>query len=358
MGGSRLSQRNSIVRSFAKAWYRPFCWHAHDLRREGSHGNLHPTARIHIHTGRRGGCMAARGARATAEGADHRRAGYWQYKPGRILAGVSAGTTGYIEKQNIRFEFRSAEGQIDRLPELAAELVRLKVDVIVTWFTPTAVAARQETREIPIVMAETGDPIGTGLVMSLPRPGGNVTGIASVTAELSGKCVQLIRDMLPSARRVTALANATDPFSKPFLEQIQLGGEATGTAIQIRISNNEEFESAFTAMERDRPDAIIVQPSLPSKRAAELALQHRVPAVSVPRWFADEGGLMSYSAIYADLFRKAAVYVDKILKGAQPADLPVEQPTRFQLVINMKTAKALGITVPPTLLARADEVIE
>jgi len=266
---------------------------------------------------------------------------------------------GYIEGKNIRFEFRSAEGQIDRLPELSAELVRLKVDVIVTWFTPTAVAAKQATREIPIVMAETGDPIGTGLVISLHRPGGNVTGIASVTAELAGKSVQLIRDMLPSARRVTALANATDPFSKPFLEQIQLGGEATGTAIQpIRISNNEEFESAFAAMERDRPDAVIVQPSLPSKRAAELALQHRVPAVSVPRWFVDLGGLMSYSAIYADLFHEAAVYVDKILKGAHPADLPVEQPTRFQLVINMKTAKALGITVPAALLTRADEVIE
>src|SRR5262249_36725322 len=214
---------------------------------------------------------------------------------------------GYIEGQNIRFEFRSAQGQIDRLPELAAELVRLKVDVIVTWFTPTAVAAKQATRDIPIVMAETGDPIGTGLVASLPRPGGNVTGVAAVTAELAGKSVQLIRDMLPSAHRVTALANATDPFSKPFLEQIQLGGKATGTAINsIRISNNEEFEAAFVAMDRDRPDAIIVQPSLPSKRAAELALQHHVPAVSVPRWFAEEGGLMSYSAIYADLFRKAA----------------------------------------------------
>ena len=201
---------------------------------------------------------------------------------------------GYIEGQNIRFEFRSAEGQIDRLPKLAAELVRLKVDVIVTWFTPTAVAAKQATQEIPIVMAETGDPIATGLIMSLSRPGGNVTGIASVTAELAGKSVQLICDMLPSARRVTALANATDPFSKPFLKQIQLGGEVTGTAIMpIRISNNEEFESAFAAMERDRPDAIIVQPSLPSRRAAELALQHRVPAVSVPRWFVDEGGLMS-----------------------------------------------------------------
>jgi putative tryptophan/tyrosine transport system substrate-binding protein len=266
---------------------------------------------------------------------------------------------GYVEGQNIRFEFRSAEGHLDRLPELAAELVRLKVDIIVTWFTPTALAAKQATREIPIVMAETGDPIGTGLVASLPRPGGNVTGMAAVTAELSGKCVQLIRDMLPSARRVTALANATDPFSNPFLQQIRLGGEATGTTINpVRISNSEEFETAFAAMENDRPDAIIVQPSLPTRRAAELALQHRVPAVSVPRWFAEEGGLMSYSARYVELFRKAAVYVDKILKGAQPADLPVEQPTHFELVINMKTAKAIGLTIPESFLLRADEVIE
>jgi len=266
---------------------------------------------------------------------------------------------GYVEGQNIRFEFRSAEGEMSRLPDLAAELVRLKVDVIVTWFTPTAVAAREATRDIPIVMAETGDPIGTGLVASLPRPGGNVTGIASVTAELAGKSVQLIRDMLPSAARVTALANAIDPFSKPFLEQIELGGKATGVAIHpIKISNNEEFEAAFAAMEKDRPDAVIAQPSLPSKRAAELALKQRLPAFSVPRWFAEQGGLLSYSAKYVELFRKAAVYVDKILKGAHPADLPVEQPTHFELVINMKTANALGLTVPPALLARADEVIE
>jgi len=267
---------------------------------------------------------------------------------------------GYVEGQNIRFEFRSAEGHLERLPELAAELVRLKVDIIVTWFTPTALAAKQATDKIPIVMAETGDPIGTGLVASLPRPGGNVTGIASATAELAGKSVQLIRDMLPSARRVTALANATDPFSKPFLEQIKLGGEATGTTIDtVSISNSEELEIAFASMEQDRPDAVIVQPSLPSKRAAELALKHGVPAVSVPRWFAEEqGGLMSYSARYVDLFRKAAVYVDKILKGAQPADLPVEQPTKFEFILNLKTAKALGIEVPATLLARADAVIE
>jgi putative ABC transport system substrate-binding protein len=267
---------------------------------------------------------------------------------------------GYVEDQNIRFEFRSAEGHLDRLPELAAELVRLKVDIIVTWFTPTALAAKKATNEIPIVMAETGDPIGTGLIASLSRPGGNVTGIASATAELAGKSVQLIRDMLPRARRVTALANAADPFSKPFLEQIKLGGEATGTTINpARISSSEEFETAFASMEKDRPDAVIVQPSLPSRRAAELALKHHVPAVSVPQWFAaEEGGLMSYSARYVDLFRKAAVYVDKILKGAQPADLPVERPTRFELIINMKTARALGIDVPPMLLGRADEVIE
>jgi putative tryptophan/tyrosine transport system substrate-binding protein len=266
---------------------------------------------------------------------------------------------GYVEGQNIRFEFRSAQGQVDRLPELAAELVRLKVDVIVTWFTPPTQAAKQATHEIPIVMADTGDPIGTGLVASLPRPGGNVTGIASVSAELAGKSVQLIRDMLPSARRVAALANAADPFAKPFLEQIKLGGEATGTTINpVSIGGSEEFEAAFAAMEKDRPDAIIVQPSLPSRRAAELALKQRVPAVSVPRWFAEQGGLMSYSPRYADLFHKAAVYVDKILKGARPADLPVEQPTHFELVINMKTAKALGLTIPESFVLRADEVIE
>ena len=266
---------------------------------------------------------------------------------------------GYVEGQNIRFEFRSAQGQVDRLPELAAELVRLKVDVIVTWFTPPTQAAKQATHEIPIVMADTGDPIGTGLVASLPRPGGNVTGIASVSAELAGKSVELIRDMLPSARRVTALANATDPFAKPFLEQIKLGGEATGTTINpVSIGNSEELEAAFAAMEKDRPDAVIVQPSLPSRRAAELALKQRVPAVSVPRWFAEQGGLMSYSPRYADLFHKAAVYVDKILKGARPADLPVEQPTHFELVINMKTAKSLGLKIPESFLLRADLVIE
>jgi putative tryptophan/tyrosine transport system substrate-binding protein len=226
-------------------------------------------------------------------------------------------------------------------------------------FTPPARAAKQATREIPIVMADAGDPVGTGLIASLSRPGGNVTGIAAITAELAGKCVELIRDMLPSARRVAALINVPDPFSKPFLEKIQRGGEATGTTIDpIRISSREEFEAAFAEMDDKRPDAIIVQPSLPGKRATELALKHRVPAVSVPRWFAEEGGLMSYSPRFPELFYQAAVYVDKILRGAKPADLPVVQPTKFELVINIQTAKLLGLTIPESFLLRADAVIE
>ena len=266
---------------------------------------------------------------------------------------------GYIDGQTILFEFRSAGGKAGLLPELAADLVRFKVDIIVTWQTPTVQAAKQATREIPIVMADSGDPVGTGLIASLARPGGNVTGMAGVTAELAGKSVELIRDMMPSARRVAVLANATDPFRKPFLEQIQLAARTVGVSIQpIMIGGGEEFDAAFPRMSKERIDAVIVQPSLPTRRAAEPALKHRLPAVSVPRWFAEEGGLMSYSPRQADLYRQAAVYVDKILKGAKPADLPVQQPTRFELVINLKTAKALGLTIPPSVLVRADEIIQ
>jgi len=266
---------------------------------------------------------------------------------------------GYIEGQNIRYEFRSDQGQISHLPDLAAELVRLKVDVLVTWFTPAAQAAKQATREIPIVMMLVGNPIETGLVASLPRPGGNITGMAGVGAELAGKSVELIRDMLPSAHRVVALANAPDPFSKPFLEYIQLGGTATRTTIEpIMIHSIEELEAAFPPMEKDKPDAIIVQPSLPTKRAAELAVKYRIPAVSVVRAFVEEGGLISFVSAELDMYRRGAVYVDKILKGASPADLPVQQPTKFELIINMKTANAIGLTVPPPFLGRADEVIE
>jgi putative ABC transport system substrate-binding protein len=266
---------------------------------------------------------------------------------------------GYVEGQNIRFEFRSDEGKLDRLPELAAELVRLKVDIIVTWFTPAARAAKQATREIPVVMALAGNPVENGLVESLARPGGNVTGMSTVGAELASKSVELIQELLPSARRVAALANAPDPFSKPFLEQIRLGGQATGVTIDaVMIHGPEELETAFPAMEQKRTDAIIVQASLPAKRVAELALKYRIPGVGIIRAFVEEGGLMTYSAAQADMYRHAAIYVDKILKGAKPAALPVEQPTKFELVINLKTAKALGLSVPPSLLGRADQVIE
>jgi putative tryptophan/tyrosine transport system substrate-binding protein len=266
---------------------------------------------------------------------------------------------GYIEGQNIRYEFRSDEGKINRLPELAAELVRLKVDIIVTWFTPPALAAKQATREIPIVIALAGNPVENGLVETLDRPGGNVTGMSGVGAELASKSVELIQELLSSARRVAALANALDPFSGPFLEQIHRGGQATGVTIDaVMIRGSEELEAAFQAMEQKRPDAIIVQASLPAKRVAELALRYRLPSVGIIRAFVEQGGLMTYSFAEADMYRQAAIYVDKILKGAKPADLPVQQPTKFELSINLKTAKALGITVPRELLARADQVIE
>ena len=278
---------------------------------------------------------------------------FWQLFPGMLRE------LGYIEGQNIRFEFRSDEGQMSRLPELAAELVRLKVDVIVPWFTPAAISAKQATREIPIVCALCGDMIGTGLAESLARPAGNVTGSTSLGSELGAKIVELIRDMVPSAHRIAVLVNAPDPFSIPFLKQIQLAAEVTGTATDpITIHSAEELDASFPAMERSRPDAVIVQPSLPTKRAAELALHYRIPAASHFREFVHDGGLLAYFGVEADMYRRAAVLVDKVLKGAKPAELPVEQPTKFELVINLKTARALGLTVPPTLLARADEVIE
>jgi len=265
---------------------------------------------------------------------------------------------GYVEGQSIRYEFRSDQGQLGRLPKLAAELVQLNVDLIVTWFTPAALAAKAATRETPIVMALAGDPVANGLVDGLNRPGGNVTGMSGVNAELGGKSVELIREMSPSTRRIAALANAPDPFSKPFLEQIEAGGRATGIMIDAKMLRAEELEAAFADMGKERPDAAIVQPSLPAKRVAELAAKYRIPTLSTLGPFAELGGLMSYAPALAYLYRRAAVYVDKILKGAKPGDLPVEQPTQFELIINMKTAKALDLTMPSSLLARADELIE
>ena len=268
---------------------------------------------------------------------------------------------GYIEGQNIVFEFRSAEGKPNLLPNLAAELVQLKVDIIVASQTPAVLAAKQTTSEIPIVMAPAGDPVATGLVASLARPGGNVTGLSTMVPDLAAKMVELIREVLAPAQRVAVLANVADPFTKPFLLQIELAGRAAQIEIRpIMVAGIEEYDAAFSAMMREIVDAVIVQPSLPSKRAVDLSLKNRLPALSFGQWFAGEGGLMSYSgtASAEERGRQIAAYVDKILKGTKPADIPVEQPTKFELVINLRTAKVLGLTIPPSLLARADEVIE
>lgn len=266
---------------------------------------------------------------------------------------------GYVEGKNIHYVLRSDEGDMKRLPGLAAELVRLKVDVIVPWFTPAATAAKQATRDIPIVCASCGDLVAGGFIESLARPGGNMTGESGFGAELDGKCVELIREILPSARRVAALANAPDPFSKSFLKFIQLAGDATGTTIdRILIHDPSELDAAFAAMDKQRPDAMIVQPSLPTKRVAELAIAHRLPTASHIREFAVEGGLLTFSTAADAVYRRTAVQVDKILKGAKVATLPAERPTKFELLINLKTAKAIGLTIPPLMLQRADEVIE
>ena len=266
---------------------------------------------------------------------------------------------GYAEGSNIRFEWRFDEGKGAHLPDMAAELVRLKVDAIVTWLTPAAEAARQATHDIPIVMASAGNPVETGLVESLARPGGNVTGIAGVGAERAAKIVEILQEMLPSVRRLTVIADATDPFSGPLLEQVRRAATSRGTRVEpIMIQGPHEFEAAFEAMQKDRPDAVIIQATIATKGAAELALNYRIPAACTRREFVDAGGLVTYAVDDTVAYGRAAVFVDKIIKGAKPADLPVEQPTKFELVINLKTAKALGITVPQSLLARADEVIE
>jgi putative tryptophan/tyrosine transport system substrate-binding protein len=266
---------------------------------------------------------------------------------------------GYAEGRNLVFEFRSAEEKLDRLPALAADLVALKVDVIVALYTPCALAAQRATREIPIVIV-SGDPLRTGLVPSLSHPGGNITGVSLMAAELHGKCVELCRDLFPSIRRVAALVHSADQFSKPMLEEILLAGKTTGIEIApvIMVRGPDEIDAAFAAMKKEGAGAVVVQGSLASKNAAELALKHRLPAVTIPRSFAEVGGLLSYGADGPNSFRQSAGFVNKILQGGKPADMPVEQPTKFELVINLKTAKALGLTISREMQLRADEVIE
>ena len=266
---------------------------------------------------------------------------------------------GYTDGEGIHFEFRSADGNLDRLPELAAELVRLDLDVLVVWQTPAALAARQATSTVPIVMAGVADPLGSGLIASLARPGGNVTGVSGATLETSSKLVELMGEMLPSARRIGVLANASDPFSKPLVERIEQSGRSLNLSILTKpVGGVGEIDAAVSGMKDERVDAVFVQPSLPFKAVVEIVSKHGLPSASPVRPFPIAGGLMSYSADQGHSFRQGASYVDRILKGANPAELPVAQPTRFSLFINLRTAGALGIAVPPALLARTDEVIE
>jgi putative ABC transport system substrate-binding protein len=266
---------------------------------------------------------------------------------------------GYVEGKNIQIETRSAEGNADRLPGLVAELIASKVDIIVASLTPAAVAAKNATRDIPIVMAPAGDPLAIGLVASLARPGGNITGISAAAAELAAKSLELIPEIVPGARRAGILANAHDPFTKPFLEALQKARPAVPLELQtIVIQGSDELDGAYAALVREHADAVVVQPSLPVNLTVALALKYRLPSLSILKSDAQAGCLATYSGSAAELGLQIAGYVDKILKGAKPADLPVQQPTRFEITINLRTAKALGLTLSPALLARADDVIE
>jgi len=274
------------------------------------------------------------------------------------------GEFGYTEGQNITIEYRWAEGKYDRFPDLVADLVRLKVDVIVTAGTPGALAAKQATKTIPIVMAVAGDAVGAGLVASLARPGGNVTGSTTIVQELEGKRLELLREVVPRLSRVAVLWNPANPVSPIILKQTQLAAPALRLRLEpiVGVSGVRELEGAFATISRVRPDALILLADrfllAERTRIVEFAAKRRLPTMYPYREMVKAGGLMSYSPSYPDLFRRAATYVDKILKGAKPGDLPVQQPTKYELVINLKTAKALGLTIPQSLLQRADEVIQ
>jgi putative tryptophan/tyrosine transport system substrate-binding protein len=265
---------------------------------------------------------------------------------------------GHIENRDFQLEVRSAGANPSALADAAGDLVRLKVDIIVAWLTPAATAAKQATVDIPIVMT-AGNPVETGLVTSLARPGGNVTGMDVFGAQLGSKCVELVRDTLPSVRRVALLANVADPFTGFFVAEIKKAASSIGIATEpFMLNPTDEFSAAFAEMRERGAEAVVMQPTLIKPGAIELAMKHRLPSFSIVRGFPTAGGLMSFSANFIQLIHDLTGYVDRIFRGNKPADLPVMQPTRFELVINLKTAKAIGLDVPPMLLARADEVIE
>ena len=270
---------------------------------------------------------------------------------------------GYIEGQNIAIEYRSAEGKSERLPGLAAELVRLKVDVIVAASPPATEAAKRATSTIPIVFAVSGDPVAEGLVTSLARPGGNITGLATISPELVGKQLEMLKGVAPKVTRVAVLQNPSTGLHPVALRQAEDAARALGVQLQILEARTpSEIDAAFAAMSSQRAGGVLVlrDAMFRAQRAqiVALAAKSRLPAVYGFREQAEAGGLMAYGASVPQLFRRAATYVDKILKGAKPAELPVEQPTKYELVINLKTARTLGLTIPPSLLRRADQIID
>jgi putative ABC transport system substrate-binding protein len=267
---------------------------------------------------------------------------------------------GYVEGQNLAFAFRSAGGRPERLPELAAELVALKVDVIVALYVPCALAAKQATRDIPIVIL-AGDPVETGIVPSLARPGGNITGLSLMAAASNGKSVELFRDIMPAVQRIGVLAHATNPvYAKAMLDEVLLAGGQAKIAIQpvVMVRGPEDLDGAFARLAREAAQALVVQGSLSIKPVADLAIQHRLPAASTPRAFADIGGLMSFGADGPTSVRQAAKFVHAILQGKAPREMPIEQPTKYELAVNLKTAKAIGLGIPKAFILRADALIE
>jgi len=268
---------------------------------------------------------------------------------------------GYVEGKNIIIEYRYADGKFERLTELAAELVRLNIDVLVGGGAPAAHAAKNATRTIPIVM-QSGDPVGTGLVASLARPGGNITGLSDFTVGVVTKRLELLKEVVPSVSRVAVLWNPNNPANPVTLKETQAVAPALGvTLLSLEVKGAEDIDTALTAITKERPGALIVFGGVVTahaRRIAELAVKSRLPAIYTSREDIDAGGLMSYGPNFDDLYRRTATYVDKILKGAKPADLPVEQPTKFEFIINLKAAKQIGLTIPPNVLARADRVIK
>jgi putative ABC transport system substrate-binding protein len=268
--------------------------------------------------------------------------------------------TGYVEGQNVTIEYRRAEGHLDRLPALAADLVNRKVDVIVTQGSdPASLAAKNVTSTIPILFHTVNDPVATGLVASLARPGGNLTGVSLMQAELMPKLVELLLEVVPQARLITLLVNPDDPFTERIIGHVQEAARAKRVDLSIlRRRTESEIDAAFATLVQLQADGLVLGPIAFRPQIAALASRHRVPAIALPRDFPIAGGLLSYGPSLTAAYHLKGIYTGRILKGEKPSDLPVQQPTTFELVVNLKTAKAIGLTVPPSILARADEVIE